>query len=74
MLYKKEYPGAKEQIERYGIPGLPLQRQLKDIFTILNNNILSGQFAWAKLEKVDNENKKIKKELAKVAGKLLNYY
>lgn len=51
-----------------------LQRQLKDIFTILNNNILSGQFAWAKLEKVDNENKKIKKELAKVAGKLLNYY
>lgn len=52
----------------------PLQRQLKDIFTILNNNILSGQFAWAKLEKVDNENKKIKKELAKVAGKLLNYY
>lgn len=52
----------------------PLQRQLKDIFTILNNNILSGQFAWAKLEKIDNENKKIKKELAKVAGKLLNYY
>lgn len=51
-----------------------LQRQLKDIFAILNNNILSGQFAWAKLEKVDNENKEMKRELAKVASKLLNYY
>lgn len=51
-----------------------LQRQLKDIFTILNNNILSGQFAWAKLEKVEKENKEMKRELAKVASKLLNYY
>ena len=51
-----------------------LQGQLKDIFAILNNNILSGQFAWAKLEKVDNENKEMKRELAKVASKLLNYY
>lgn len=51
-----------------------LQRQLKDIFAILNNNIMSGQFAWAKLEKVEKENKEMKKELAKVASKLLNYY
>lgn len=51
-----------------------LQRQLKDIFAIFNNNILSGQFAWAKLEKVEKENKEMKRELAKVASKLLNYY
>lgn len=51
-----------------------IKEQLTNIFATLNNNIMSGQFAWAKLEKVDNENKKIKKELAKVAGKLLNYY
>lgn len=51
-----------------------LQRQLKDIFTILNNNILSGQFAWAKLEKVEKENKEMKKVLAGMANEFLSYY
>lgn len=51
-----------------------IKEQLTNIFATLNNNIMSGQFAWAKLEKVDNENKEMKRELAKVASKLLNYY
>lgn len=51
-----------------------LQEQLKYIFATLNNNILSGQFAWAKMENIEKENKEIKRELAKVASKLLNYY
>ena len=51
-----------------------IKEQLTNIFAILNNNIMSGQFAWAKLEKVEKENKEMKKELAKVASKLLNYY
>ena len=40
----------------------------------IDNLIMSGQFAWAKLEKVEKENKEMKRELAKVASKLLNYY
>lgn len=51
-----------------------LQEQLKYIFATLNNDILSGQFAWARLEKMEKENKEMKRELAKVASKLLNYY
>lgn len=51
-----------------------IKEQLTNIFAVLNNNIMSGQFAWAKLEKVEKENKEMKKELAKVASKLLNYY
>ena len=51
-----------------------IKEQLTNIFATLNNNIMSGQFAWAKLEKVDNENKEMKRELSKVASKLLNYY
>lgn len=63
-----------------GMSGLSLLRrgtikeQLTNIFAVLNNNIMSGQFAWAKLEKVEKENKEMKRELAKVASKLLNYY
>ena len=41
-----------------------IKEQLTNIFATLNNNIMSGQFAWAKLEKVDNENKEMKRELA----------
>ena len=51
-----------------------IKEQLTNIFATLNNNIMSGQFAWAKLEKVEKENKEMKRELAKVASKLLNYY
>ena len=51
-----------------------LKSQLDYIFKALNNDILAGQFAWAKLEKVERENKEMKRELAKVASKLLNYY
>lgn len=51
-----------------------IEERLTDIFATLNNNIMSGQFAWAKLEKVEKENKEMKRELAKVASKLLNYY
>lgn len=51
-----------------------IKEQLTNIFAVLNNNIMSGQFAWAKLEKVEKENKEMKRELAKVASKLLNYY
>lgn len=63
-----------------GMSGLSLLRrgtikeQLTNIFSVLNNNIMSGQFAWAKLEKVEKENKEMKRELAMVASKLLNYY
>ena len=51
-----------------------IEERLTDIFATLNNNIMSGMFAWAKLEKVEKENKEMKRELAKVASKLLNYY
>ena len=51
-----------------------IKEQLTNIFAVLNNNIMSGQFAWAKLEKVEKDNKEMKRELAKVASKLLNYY
>lgn len=51
-----------------------LKEQLSYVFKALNNDILAGQFAWAKLEKVERENKEMKRELAKVASKLLNYY
>ena len=51
-----------------------IKEQLTNIFAVLNNNIMSGQFAWAKLEKVEKENKEMKRDLAKVASKLLNYY
>lgn len=77
---------AKQLQERFGtdpINGITsplifctgsLQEQLKYIFATLNNDILSGQFAWARLEKMEKENKEMKRELAKVASKLLNYY
>lgn len=51
-----------------------IKEQLTNIFATLNNNIMSGMFAWAKLEKVEKENKEMKRDLAKVASKLLNYY
>ncbi len=76
----------KQLAKRYGStpnPGMlspalfctgSLKSQLDYIFKALNNDILAGQFAWAKLEKVERENKEMKRELAKVASKLLNYY
>lgn len=51
-----------------------LKKQLEDMFTVLNNNILSGQFAWAKLEALEKEHKKIKKALAGMANEFLSYY
>jgi Rha family phage regulatory protein len=51
-----------------------LKSQLDYIFKALNNDILAGQFAWAKLQQVERENKEMKRELAKVASKLLDYY
>lgn len=51
-----------------------LKKQLEDMFTVLNNNILSGQFAWAKLEALEKEHKKMKKSLAGMANEFLSYY
>ena len=48
-----------------------LKKQLEDMFTVLNNNILSGQFAWAKLEALEKEHKKA---LAGMANEFLSYY
>ena len=73
---KKEH-GVQQAGDMSGLSLLrcgTIKEQLTNIFAILNNNIMSGQFAWAKLEKVEKENKEMKKELAKVSSKLLNYY
>ena len=75
-MLKKEH-GVQQAGDMSGLSLLrcgTIKEQLTNIFAILNNNIMSGQFAWAKLEKVEKENKEMKKELAKVASKLLNYY
>lgn len=75
-MLKKEY-GVQQAGDMSGLSLLrrgTIKEQLTNIFAVLNNNIMSGQFAWAKLEKVEKENKEMKRELAKVASKLLNYY
>ena len=75
-VLKKEH-GVQQAGDMSGLSLLrrgTIKEQLTNIFATLNNNIMSGQFAWAKLEKVDNENKEMKRELSKVASKLLNYY
>ena len=75
-VLKKEH-GVQQAGDMSGLSLLrrgTIKEQLTNIFAVLNNNIMSGQFAWAKLEKVEKENKEVKRELAKVASKLLNYY
>ena len=75
-MLKKEY-GVQQAGDMSGLSLLrrgTIKEQLTNIFAVLNNNIMSGQFAWAKLEKVEKENKEMKRELAKVASKLVNYY
>lgn len=75
-MLKKEH-GVRQAGDMSGLSLLrrgTIKEQLTNIFATLNNNIMSGQFAWAKLEKVEKENKEMKRELAKVASKLLNYY
>ena len=74
-VLKKEH-GVQQAGDMSGLSLLrrgTIKEQLTNIFAVLNNNIMSGQFAWAKLEKVEKENKEMKRELAKVASKLLNY-
>ena len=79
--------GHEEQLqERFGVKPIngittplvscsgSLKKQLEDMFTVLNNNILSGQFAWAKLEALEKEHKKMKKSLAGIANEFLSYY
>ena len=75
-VVKKEH-GVQQAGDMSGLSLLrrgTIKEQLTNIFAVLNNNIMSGQFAWAKLEKVEKENKEMKRDLAKVASKLLNYY
>ena len=75
-MLKKEH-GVQQAGDMSGLSLLrrgTIKEQLTNIFAVLNNNIMSGQFAWAKLEKVEKENKEMKRDLAKVASKLLNYY
>lgn len=75
-VLKKEH-GVQQAGDMSGLSLLrrgTIKEQLTNIFAVLNNNIMSGQFAWAKLEKVEKENKEMKRDLAKVASKLLNYY
>ena len=75
-MLKKEH-GVQQAGDMSGLSLLrcgTIKEQLTNIFAILNNNIMSCQFAWSKLDKVEKENKEMKKELAKGASKLLNYY
>ena len=75
-VLKKKH-GVQQAGDMFGLSLLrrgTIKEQLTNIFAVLNNNIMSGQFAWAKLEKVEKENKEMKRDLAKVASKLLNYY
>ena len=51
-----------------------LREQLEYIFKALGNDILAGQFAWAKLEALEKEHKKMKKSLAGMANEFLSYY
>lgn len=79
--------GHEEQLqERFGVKPVngimtplvscsgSIKKQLEDMFAVINNNILSGQFAWAKLEALEKEHKKIKKALAGMANEFLSYY
>ena len=79
--------GHEEQLqERFGVKPVngimtplvscsgSIKKQLEDMFAVINNNILSGQFAWAKLEALEKEHKKIKKALACIANEFLSYY
>ena len=51
-----------------------LQEQLEYIFKALGNDIMAGQFAWAKLEALEKEHKKMKKSLAGMANEFLSFY
>ena len=75
-VLKKEH-GVQQAGDMSGLSLLrhgTIKEQLTNIFATLNNNILSGQFAWAKLEKVEKEHEKMKKSLAGMAIEFLSYY
>lgn len=75
-VLKKEH-GVRQAGDMSGLSLLKrgtIKEQLTNIFAVLNNNIMSGQFAWAKLEKVEKEHEKMKKSLAGMAIEFLSYY
>ena len=75
-VLKKEH-GVQQAGDMSGLSLLrrgTIKEQLTNIFAVLNNNIMSGQFAWAKLEKVEKEHEKMKKSLAGMAIEFLSYY
>ena len=75
-VLKKEH-GVQQAGDMSGLSLLrrgTIKEQLTNIFSVLNNNIMSGQFAWAKLEKVEKEHEKMKKSLTGMAIEFLSYY
>lgn len=51
-----------------------IEERLTDIFATLNNNIMSGMFAWSKLEFIEKKTEGMRKTAAEFASKFLNYY
>ena len=51
-----------------------LKAKLKELFAIFNNDIQFGMFAWARLESLEKEYKRIRKALAGMANDFLTYY
>jgi Rha family phage regulatory protein len=51
-----------------------IKEQLTNIFATLNNNIMSGMFAWSKLEFIEKKTEGMRKTAAEFASKFLNYY
>lgn len=51
-----------------------IEERLTNIFATLNNNIMSGMFAWSKLEFIEKKTEGMRKTAAEFASKFLNYY
>lgn len=51
-----------------------IEERLTDIFATLNNNIMSGMFAWSKLEFIEKNTEGMRKTAAEFASKFLKYY
>lgn len=51
-----------------------IEERLTNIFATLNHNIMSGMFAWSKLEFIEKKTEGMRKTAAEFARKFLNYY
>lgn len=75
-MLKKEY-GVQQAGDMSGLSLLrrgTIKEQLTNIFAVLNNNIMSGMFAWSKLEFIEKKTEGMRKTAAEFASKFLNYY